>query len=260
MTARALRIILAPDPGPMTLDGSRTFIVGRHRLAVIDPGPDRAEHLEAVLEAIEGAEAVTILLTHGHGDHSGAALALARRTGAPIRMAAGALHQAPPGDAIEGWLVSGEEVETDAGTVEAIPTPGHAPEHLAFLWRGTEAPPGGALMVGDLLMGQGDTTLVAAPEGDVAAYLESLDRIEALTPGIIHPSHGPPLADPGAAIGRYRRHRLERIEQVERALAEHPGATLDELVRAIYGPELDPRLRGAAGGSVEAMVHFLRRS
>jgi len=138
-----------------------------------------------------------------------------------------------------------------------VETPGHAPEHLAFHWTGVGAPDGGAIFVGDLLMGEGDTTLVSPPEGDLAAYLRSLERIELLRPAVLYPSHGPPIESPGETIERYRAHRRARIDQVEAALRERPGASRDELVDLVYGNGLHPGLRGAAKGSLGAILRFL---
>lgn len=243
-----LRTLLAPNPSPMTLDGTRTFVVGRERPVVIDPGPEIAEHVDAVLAALDGRTPVAILLTHGHGDHADAAPTLAARTGAPVRARSGAAE--PLGD--------GDVVESDAGTLAAIATPGHAPDHLCFHWQGPGAGGGGVLFAGDLFMGQGDTTLVAPPEGDLADYLRSLDRVEALAPGSILPAHGPAIADPPAAVARYRAHRMQRILQVADALRRlgpcGPGALLEE----VYGATLHPGLRAAAEGSLFAILEYLR--
>ena len=141
MSAAEPRVLQAANPSPMTLDGTRTFIVGRERPVVIDPGPDAPRHLDAIERALGGAVPVAILLTHAHGDHADAAAPLAARTGAPV------------------WRGSdGDEVNTDAGPLRAIATPGHTPEHLAFLWDRQ-------LFAGDAFMGGSDTTLVAPPEG-----------------------------------------------------------------------------------------------
>ena len=246
MSEAAPRVVRANNPSPMTLDGTRTFIVGQRRPVVIDPGPDDPAHLEAIERALGGVPPLAILLTPDHPDHAGGARALSARTGAPVRGGKG--HP----------LEDGEEVACDGGAIRAIATPGHAPEHIAFSWTGGRAPGGGALFVGDLLMGQGDTTLVAWPEGDLADYLASLERVRGLAPGILYPAHGPPLLDPAAAVGRYRAHRVARLQQVAEARRALPGASAEELVARVYGPGLHPSLRRAAEGSVRAMIEFLR--
>jgi glyoxylase-like metal-dependent hydrolase (beta-lactamase superfamily II) len=250
-----LQTILAPNASPMTLDGTRTFIVGRERPAVIDPGPDDPAHLAAVLAALEGRTPAAILLTHAHGDHADAAPALAARTGAPVWMAPGAMSIH-----IDGWdprrLRDGERIETDAGALTAVATPGHAPEHVCFLWTEGPAETDRSLFAGDMFMGGGDTTLVAPPEGDLTEYLLSLDRLRALRPSVIHPAHGPAIPDAMAAIDRYRAHRAERIAQVVQALRHAPSAP-GELIDRVYGPELHPGLRGAAEGSLRAILMHL---
>ncbi|HEX5726530.1 MAG TPA: MBL fold metallo-hydrolase, partial [Longimicrobiaceae bacterium] len=234
-------------------DGTRTFLVGSARPAVIDPGPADAAHLDALLAALGGVRPVAILLTHAHPDHAAAAPALAERTGAPLRMGRGSLAQVPGARA----LADGEGVDTDAGLLIALVTPGHAPEHLCFLWTGGDAPPGGALFAGDHFMGGSDTTLVSPPEGDLAAYLRSLDRVAAVAPGIVYPAHGPPLTDPAAAVERYRAHRYARIGQVMEALRGRGPSPAGALVDAVYGPGLPPALRPAAAGSVAAVLDYL---
>jgi glyoxylase-like metal-dependent hydrolase (beta-lactamase superfamily II) len=244
-----IRTLLAPNPSPMTLDGTRTFVVGR---VVIDPGPDDAAHLDAIVDALDGAPPAAILLTHAHGDHSAAALPLARRTGAPVMMSRGALHSPLHGAEVARWLADGDEVEADGGTLRAIATPGHAPEHLAFLWNGD------TLFAGDAFMGGSDTTLVAPPEGDLAAYLRTLDRVGRLAPAVILPAHGPPIEDAAAAVERYRAHRLERIEQVVRALRAAGPAHPAEILDVVYGAALHAGLRVAAEGSLHAILAYLR--
>lgn len=253
-----LRVVLARNPSPMTLDGTRTFVIGRSRPVVIDPGPDIPDHLRSIRATLGGARPAAILLTHGHPDHAAAAAGLAGSTGAAVRMAAGALT-GDPAPEIER-IHDGEQVETDAGSLRAVATPGHAPEHLAFHWTGEQAPERGGVFVGDLLMGEGDTTLVASPEGDLAAYLRSLDRVEELGATVLYPSHGPPITDPTAVIARYRAHREQRLQQLREALRDQPGAGIDTLVTTIYGPDLDRRLRSAAAGSIRAMLDYLGRT
>lgn len=249
------RVIVAPNPSPMTLDGTRSYLVGRARPVVIDPGPALPEHLAALEEALGGATPVAILLTHGHADHAEAALPLAERTGAPVMMGRGALRPAAPGRAVARWLADGDEVETDEGVLRAVATPGHAPEHLAFLWTGGGE--GSALFVGDHLMGEGDTTLVAPPEGDLGAYLESLRRVGALGAETFYPAHGPPIHDPAEAVRCYLEHREVRVRQVREALAQGGAARPEELVRRVYGAGLHPGLVKAAAGSARAILGYL---
>jgi glyoxylase-like metal-dependent hydrolase (beta-lactamase superfamily II) len=239
-----LRMVRANNPSPMTLDGTRSFIVGAREGVVVDPGPADPRHLSSLLEEISG-RLVAILLTHDHPDHAAGAEALAERTGAPVRGGGGARPE----------LHEGERFETDAGPLTAVATPGHAPDHFAFLWEG-EGGDARALFVGDLLMGEGDTTVVMAPEGDLTAYLRSLDRVEGLAPTRLYPAHGPPLDDPGGALRRYRAHREERLAQVEAALRRAGRARPEELLAEVYG-ELDPRLAGAARGSLECALDWL---
>jgi glyoxylase-like metal-dependent hydrolase (beta-lactamase superfamily II) len=249
-----LQTILAPNPSPMTLDGTRTYIVGRDRPVVIDPGPDDPAHLDAIVRALDGRAPAVILLTHSHPDHAASAGLLFARTAAPVRMARGAL--VPLQEVVTEWIEDGERIETDAGALTAVATPGHAPEHVCFLWTDGPAEHERALIAGDMFMGGGDTTLVAPPEGSLTDYLASLDGLEALRPSVIHPAHGSPIPDGMEAIRRYRAHRAERIGQVVRALRQGPAAP-GELIDRVYGPELHPALRGAAEGSLQAILAHL---
>ena len=237
------RVVLASNPGPFTLDGTRTYIVGRDSLAVIDPGPDDPGHLRALEAAVGGARDVMVLVTHDHADHSGCARALADALGCPLL---GSCRQA------DRPLRGGDRVATDLGNLVALETPGHAADHLCFHW-----PRAGALFAGDLMLGEGSTTWVGEYSGCVRDYLASLARVEALAPDIVYPTHGPPLEDVPGAVQTYRDHRFARIEQAGEAGRAHPGATPAELVTAIYGNQLPPRLRAAAEASIAAMLDYL---
>jgi glyoxylase-like metal-dependent hydrolase (beta-lactamase superfamily II) len=253
----ALRSVLAPNPSPMTLDGTRAFVVGFERAVVIDPGPDDPVHLRALLDLLGGRRPRAILLTHHHPDHAAGAPRLAAETDAPVCISPGAVDIGFPAVRPDRWLQPDERIDTDAGSLRAVPTPGHSPEHTSFLWTGPAAPGGRALFVGDLMMGVGDTTLVASPEGDLRAYFRSLDLVRELEPSVLLPTHGPALVDPGGALARYRRHRHERIEQVRAAVQDHGFADASALVRMVYGDALDPRLVSAAEGSVRAILAYL---
>jgi hydroxyacylglutathione hydrolase len=257
VTTPAIRWIRAANPSPMTLDGTRTFLVGRDRPVVIDPGPADPAHLAEVVRALGGRVPVAILLTHAHPDHAAGAGALARETGAPVLAARGAAGAGYEPGLVTEWIGDGAVVETDDGPVRTVATPGHAHEHLAFHRPAGPGPTRGVAFVGDLLMGSGDTTWVAPPEGDLAAYLRSLQRVEALGAGVLYPAHGPALPDPRAAVARFRAHRLRRIGQVRAAAAAMPGASPAELVSAVYGPDLHPALVPAAEGSVLAILAYL---
>jgi glyoxylase-like metal-dependent hydrolase (beta-lactamase superfamily II) len=234
------RALLAPNASPMTLDGTVTYVVGRREAVVIDPGSAARPHLAAIGAAVADAEAVRILLTHDHPDHSAGAPQLAARLGASVLSMRG------------GSLRDGQQIRTDHGTLTVVATPGHTPDHVAFHW-----PAAAAIFCGDLMMGGMDTSVVAAPEGDVGAYLESLERLRTLRARIIYPSHGPAFTDPDAALDRYAAHRAERERQVLAAIAA--GARdASEIVAHVYGDELKPELRSVALAAVGAYLEHLR--
>lgn len=237
------RVVAASNPGPFTLDGTRTYIVGREVAAVIDPGPDDAGHLRALLAEVADAHRVTVLVTHDHADHSGCARTLADALGAPLL---------GPCRGADGPLADGDAVATDQGELAAVDTPGHCAGHVCFHWARGEA-----LFAGDLVLGEGSTTWVGEYRGCVRDYLASLERVEALAPRVIYPAHGPPLEDVPGALAAYREHRLARIGQTELAGREHPDATPAQLVTTIHGDELPPRLRAAAEASIAAMLDYL---
>ena len=220
-------------------------MVGGRTVAVIDPGPDVESHVRAHVSSVAPAEEVLILLTHGHADHAAAAPALAAETGATV--------YGPPGiDGVTHGLEEGDAVSTDEGGLVAVHTPGHTREHLAFHWAD-----GDAVFVGDLLLGQGDTTWVAEYPGCVADYLDSLARVEALGASTLYPTHGPPLDSPREAIRRFEAHRRARIEEVRAARDAHPDADVDALVEVVYGDTVPSSMRGAARKSLEAVLHHL---
>jgi len=236
-----LQTVLAPNASPLTLDGTRTYIVGEARAVVIDPGSDDPTHLDAIVEALGDGVLATVLVTHEHPDHLQGAGALAERLDARVRRFA------------NRSIGAGDTVETDAGTLVAVPTPGHTPDHLAFHW-----PEANAVFCGDLMMGGQDTALVAVPEGRLGPYLGSLERVRRLEPAVIYPAHGPPFEDPMAAIDRYVQHREERMEQVLAALRAGHGASNDALRTFVYGDDLPEALHGAAQAALKAYLEYLQ--
>ncbi|MFZ5618793.1 MAG: MBL fold metallo-hydrolase [Pseudomonadota bacterium] len=257
-----IRRVIAKNPGPFTYTGSGTYIIGREEgpLAVIDPGPVNAEHLDALVEAVGKARVSDILITHTHSDHCGGARAFADRIGAPIRAAgphpvADKAHDAPALD--EGadyafrpdiMIADGERVMGAGWTIEAVATPGHLSNHLCFALIEEKA-----LFTGDHIMGWA-TTVVAPPDGDMGAYLDSLDRLLAREDDIYFPTHGAPIAKPKPFVRAVRTHRRIRDGQILDQLRK--GRTrINEIVPAIYA-DIDKRLHGAAALNVYA--HLIR--
>lgn len=238
-----VRSFPAPNPGPFTLGGTRSYIVGQRWAAVIDPGPRLEGHLHRLATAVDSAESVVVLVTHGHGDHAAGAAELGRRIGATVW---------GPGE--ERELEDGRTFATDAGEVVAVSTPGHSRRHFCF-----HIPVRGAVFTGDMILGEGDTTWVGEYPGGVAEYLASLDRLEALDARILYPGHGKPLRDPAAAIARFRRHRLKRIDQVRRAIPATGGTDVRTLTRHVYG-DLPPDTFEMAASGVVAILDYLSGS
>lgn len=235
-----LRSILAPNASPLTLDGTRTYIVGDRRPAIIDPGPSDTSHLDAIVDTLADGVPVAILVTHAHPDHIDGAGALAERLDAPVRRLG------------NGSLRDGAAVETDAGRLVAVATPGHTTDHAAFHW-----PEASGVFCGDLMMGGHDTALVAPPEGRLGPYLVSLERVRALRPRVIHPSHGPDFEEPDTALDRYVEHRRARLDQVLEAVWS--GAhDYDTLRRQVYGDGLEPGLERAATAALKAYLEHLQ--
>ena len=235
------RCLNAGNAGPFTLDGTRTYLVGRRSVAVIDAGPAAEAHLAAIEVAVADADRVTVIVTHGHPDHAPGSRALAGELGVALWGPAGVEGVTRP-------LRDGDVVPTDDGDLIVVDTPGHARHHIGLHW-----PARRAFFAADLLLGKGDTVWVGEYAGSVADYLASLERVGALDLDVIFPTHGPPIEDPAAAIARFTAHRHERIHEMKDLLAAKPGASTDQLLQSIYGVELPEAARRAAAKSIEAL-------
>jgi glyoxylase-like metal-dependent hydrolase (beta-lactamase superfamily II) len=255
-----VRRILAPNPSPFTYTGTQTYVVGAGEVAVIDPGPDLPEHVEALVAAVEGERVAAILCTHTHRDHSPASRPLQAATGAPIVGCAPlSLDDAGP-RADESFdsayrpdriLADGERLAAKGWTLEAVATPGHTSNHLCFALA-REA----ALFTGDHVMGW-STTVVAPPDGDMADYMASLDRLLARDDLLYYPAHGPAVEDPRGHVRRLIEHRRGRERQILGHLELGEGR-IEAMVAQIYA-DIDPRLFPAAGRSVLAHLIDLER-
>lgn len=250
-----VRRVLARNPSPFTYTGTQTYLVGEGcDLAVIDPGPNEAEHLDAIEEAIGDARVAAILCTHTHRDHSPAAGPLAARTGAPvIGCAALTLEDdGPRADAAfdpdyrpDRVLGDGETISGDGWTLAAVATPGHTSNHLCFALAET-----GALFTGDHVMGW-STSVVSPPDGDMTAYLQSLTKLyEREEDTIYFPAHGPAVEKPRQLVRGMIGHRRSREKQILRQI-EAGRLRIAEMVPHMY-KGVDERLWPAAGRSVLA--------
>ncbi|KQP92079.1 MBL fold metallo-hydrolase [Methylobacterium sp. Leaf117] len=254
---------IAPNGGPFTATGTCSYIVGAESVAIIDPGPENAHHIAALLEACAGAPVAAILVTHTHRDHSPGARLLQARTGAPIvgcgpHRAARALAEGefPHLDASadrdhrpDRELRAGEIIAGPGWTLETLETPGHTMNHLAFALR-EEA----ALFSGDHVMAW-STSIVAPPDGSMRAYLESLDALRSRDETIYWPGHGGPVRDPRRFVRGLATHRRQR-ETAIRSRLEAGDRDIGAIVGAIY-QGLNPALRGAAALSVFAHLEDL---
>ena len=249
-----VRRVLARNPSPFTFTGTQSYIVGGGReVAVIDPGPDEPEHLAALIEAIGEAKVVAICCTHTHRDHSPAAPPLAARTGAPVIGCAPLTLEddGPRADAAfdpsyrpDRVLADGESVTGEGWTLTAVSTPGHTSNHLCFA-----LPESGILFTGDHVMGW-STSVVSPPDGDMAAYMASLQKLHDRDDRLYLPAHGPAVDKPRQLVRGMMGHRRSREKQILRQIEE--GRTrIAQMVPVMY-KGVDERLWPAAGRSVHA--------
>jgi glyoxylase-like metal-dependent hydrolase (beta-lactamase superfamily II) len=256
-----VRRLLAPNASPFTYTGTQTYLVGGDEgLAVIDPGPAEPAHLDALVRAIGGAPVLAIACTHTHRDHSPAAAPLAERTGGPIVGCAPLVLEtdepradAPfdKGYAPDRVLADGERLAGPGWTLTALATPGHTSNHLCFALAET-----GALFTGDHVMGW-STTVVAPPDGDMAAYMASLALLHARDDRVFYPAHGPAVHNTRQLVRGMIGHRRQRKRQILKLLGQRPQA-IAELVPQMY-KDVDERLWLAAGMSVKAHLLDLER-
>ena len=251
--APGIRRVLAGNPSPFTFTGTQTYIVGEGEVGVIDPGPDLPEHLDAILAATAGEKIAAILCTHTHRDHSPASRPLAAATGAPIVGCAPLAldDDGPRADAAFDFayapdrvLEDGEAAAGPGWRLTAVATPGHTSNHLCLALEGS-----GALFTGDHVMGW-STTIVSPPDGDMAAYMRSLDLLLKRDDKIYFPAHGPAVEKPQSHVRALITHRRMREQQILRKLGEGE-AHIPAMVESMY-QGTDPRLFPAAGRSVLA--------
>jgi glyoxylase-like metal-dependent hydrolase (beta-lactamase superfamily II) len=245
---RWVKTLVAANPGPLTLDGSRTYVLGAEPCLVVDPGPALADHLDAIEVCLGDLPVAAICITHYHADHAAAAAELALRVGAPLAARPRSAELAAL-DEPEIPLTPSSSVAFGGGRLEVVAAPGHCDDHVCFHW-----PEARALFAGDVILGEG-TSMIAPPEGDMAAYLATLDRLAALHLDVIYPGHGPPIEQPADKLREYTQHRLEREGQVLEALAA--GAATPPEIRARVYPDLEVGLHRAAEGSVQAHLDKL---
>ncbi len=255
-----IRRVCAENPNPFTFMGTGTYIVGRGKVAVIDPGPLIDAHVEALLAALKGEIVTHIFITHTHNDHSPAAAPLKAATGAKTYgfgpHGAGKKHEGI--DVEEGGdtdfrpdvtLKDGDMIKGDGWTFDALYTPGHTSNHVCFALREEKA-----LFSGDHVMGW-STTVIAPPDGDMAQYFASLEKLTGRDDGLYYPTHGNPIREPQTFVRTLIEHRHARERQIERCL--NRGITrIPDMVAVIYS-EVDKRLHPAAAMSVLAHLQHM---
>jgi glyoxylase-like metal-dependent hydrolase (beta-lactamase superfamily II) len=254
-----IRRVVARNPSPFTFKGTGTYVVGSGQVAIIDPGPDLTQHIDALLAALRGETVTHILITHTHIDHSPAAAAIKRATGAPTygfgphgsgraedRSGVGGVTEEGGDHAFvpDVTLREGDVVDGRGWRIEAVHTPGHTSNHLCFALAEERA-----LFSGDHVMGW-STSVIAPPDGDMGAYMRSLAKLMHRDDAIYWPTHGPAIPDPKPFVQAFIAHRQERAAAILERLAQG-DETIPAIVDHVY-LGLDPRLKGAAGRSVLA--------
>ncbi|MGV9010188.1 MBL fold metallo-hydrolase [Brevundimonas sp.] len=261
-----VRRVIANNPGPFTFTGTGTYIIGHDtpgaRVAVIDPGPLDDAHLESLLAAVQGQTVSHVLVTHTHRDHAPLARPFAAAVGAVVLAAHPPLRTIHASTALDEdedqefqpdiVLEGGEVLKGDGWTIQALPTPGHASNHMAFSLFEENA-----LFCGDHVMGW-STTVIAPPDGNMADYMASLDAVIARDFSTLWPTHGAPITRPADFLAAYRAHRLHREAQVM-AQVTAGQMRIKDIVPILYAA-VDPRLWPAAGLSVWAHLIALEQA
>jgi len=238
--------VRADNSGPLTLTGTQTYVIGNERIVILDPGPADQTHLDRIQHVVEGRTVEAVCLTHAHSDHSAAAGLATHRWG-PLRASAETLERLN----LQGVPLVDEETIalSKEFTLHALNSPGHSGDHLSYFVESTRD-----LFTGDLVLGEG-STMIAAPDGSVRAYLQSLAKLLALQPGRLIPGHGPVVDAASERIEESRVHRLKRIEQVIMALQE--GADSVESIRQAIYSDLPLSHHVAANLTIRAYLEYL---
>ena len=258
-----VRRVMANNPGPFTFKGTISYIIGRGKVAIVDPGPDDPAHIGALLDAVRGETVTHIFVTQTHRDHSPAVPAVKARTGATVyaegpHRASRPLHigEHNPLDSSgdrdfrpDVMLKDGEVVAGDGWSIEAVTTPGHTANHMAFAWKEKAV-----LFAGDHVMGWA-TTIVAPPDGAMSDYMASLQKLTSREETVYFPGHGPAIADASRFVSYYILHRKAREASILHRLGKGES-DIPSIVRAIY-IGIDARLTNAAGLSVLAHLEDL---
>ena len=258
--APMIRRVVARNPSPFTFHGTGTFIIGEGHVAVVDPGPDLSEHVDALLDALDGETVTHLLVTHTHRDHSPACRAVQAATGAPtygygphgigridrgVQVEEGADTEFDP----DVRVAHGDVVRGDGWSVECVHTPGHTSNHVCFQLREHRA-----LFCGDHVMGW-STTIISPPDGDIASYLSSLELLLGRDDACYWPTHGPCVRDPKPLVKALIDHRLERAEEIRACLADGIER-ISDMVPLMYS-ELSERMYPAAARSVFSTLIYL---
>ena len=251
--ATPVLMFTAPNPGPKTLDGTHSYVIGGDNAYVVDPGPAIAAYQEAMAKWLRRNRhhVRAILLTHGHPDHAPGARLLAELLEVPVEASPNMEPSAIKSAGVTDAYLLDERLPVDDDALAIIPSPGHSADHVA-LWLESAR----ILFSGDTILGRG-TSLVAPPEGDMAEYMQTLEHLRSLEPRVIAPGHGPLVTDPPTKFAEYVEHRRMREGQVIHALGTGP-ATISDLVSRLYA-DVDRQLHGLAAGSLEAQLLKLER-